>query len=114
MVERRRPVVLMVHDYPPFTGGGLALAARELAQLLREDFAFRVLSSRPVDHFADDRRRLAATGGADEPLCALASPRRTLRWLREADAVVVHWTFSFRRLSTLMLLAAPLVGKPTV
>jgi glycosyltransferase involved in cell wall biosynthesis len=106
--------MLMVHDYPPFTGGGLAIAVRELAAELREEFAFRVLSSRSLDHFADDLDRLAAPSAAEEPVCALAAPRRTLRWLREADAIVVHWTFSFRRLSTLLLLAAPLLGKPTV
>lgn len=110
----RRPTVLMAHDYPPFTGGGLALAACELARLLHDEFSFRVLSSRAVDHFADDRGRLAAARAADEPLRALATPRKTLRWLREADVVLVHWTFSFRRLSTLLLLAAPLLGRPTV
>jgi len=109
-----RPVVLMVHDYPPFTGGGLALGVREIAAELDDDFSFRVLSSRPRDHFADDRHRLDAPDGESETVSTFASPRRALRWLREADAIVLHWTFSFRRLSTLLLVAAPLLRKPTV
>ena len=111
---RARPVVLMAHDYPPLTGGGLALAVGELARLLRADFDFRVLSSRLVDHFADDRGRLAALAQRDGVVYARASARRTLRWIRKADLVVVHWTFSFRLLSTLLLVAAPLLRRPTV
>ena len=98
-----RPLVVMAHDYPPLTGGGLALGVRELVRLLGDELRFRVVSSRLVDHFADDRRRLAGAG-----------PLRTLRWLWEADVVVVHWTFSFRRLSTALLLAAPLLRRPVV
>ena len=105
-----RPLVLMAHDYPPLTGGGLALGVGELARLLGDEFCFRILSSRLVDHFADDRRRLPVA----RPDCAGAGLRRTLRWLCEADVVVVHWTFSFRRLSTVLLLAAPLLRRPVV
>ena len=101
--QQSRPLVLMAHDYPPLTGGGLAVGVRELARLLGGELRFRVVSSRLVDHFADDRRRLAPSGRV-----------RTLRWLWEADVIVVHWTFSFRRLSTVLLLAAPLLGRPVV
>ena len=114
MTQRSRPVVLMVHDYPPFSGGGLALGVRQIVAALDDEFAFRVVSSRAHDHFADDRARLATPEAVREHVATLAAPRQALRWLREADAVVVHWTFSFRRLSTLLLLAAPLLGKPTV
>ena len=105
-----RPLVLMAHDYPPLTGGGLALGVRELARLLGDELRFRILSSRLVDHFADDRSRLAAA----RPDTARAGLGRTLRWLCEADVIIVHWTFSFRRLSTVLLLAAPLLRRPVV
>lgn len=104
----------MVHDYPPLSGGGLALGAREITAALHDEFVFRILSSRSRDHFADDRERLTTPIALNESVGTLVSPRQALRWLREADVVVVHWTFSFRRLSTLLLFLAPLLGKPTV
>jgi glycosyltransferase involved in cell wall biosynthesis len=104
----------MVHDYPPFTGGGLALGVQDIAAGLRDVLRFRVLSSRARDHFADDRSQLALLDGGNTDVCTLATPLRALRWLRAADVVVVNWTFSFRGLSTLLLLVAPLRGKPTV
>jgi glycosyltransferase involved in cell wall biosynthesis len=110
---RPRPLLLMAHDYPPLTGGGLALAVQELAQHLRKDFRVRVLSSRLVDHFADDRRRVLGLGASGAEL-EVARPWRTLRWLWEADALVVHWTFSFRRLSTTLAALSPLHRKPTI
>ena len=88
----------MVHDYPPLTGGGLAIGVMELACSLRADFRIRVLSSRLADHFADDRaadRRVGPERGPPE--WALVPSRHGVRWLREADAVIVHWTFSFVR-----------------
>jgi glycosyltransferase involved in cell wall biosynthesis len=104
----------MVHDYPPFTGGGLALGVQDIAAGLYDTLTFRIVSSRARDHFADDRPRLAPIDRGDEHVCTLATPRRALGWLRDADVLVVNWTFSFRRLSTLLLLAAPLLGKPTI
>jgi glycosyltransferase involved in cell wall biosynthesis len=104
----------MVHDYPPLTGGGLALGVQDIAAELDDVLIFHVLSSRARDHFADDRSRLALFDRGDAHVCTLATPRRALSWLRDADVVVVNWTFSFRGLSTLLLLAAPLLGKPTV
>jgi glycosyltransferase involved in cell wall biosynthesis len=104
----------MVHDYPPLTGGGLALGVQDIAAGLDDVLTFRVLSSRARDHFADDRPRLALLDRRDAHVCTLSTPRRALSWLRDADVVVVNWTFSFRGLSTLMLMAAPLLGKPTV
>jgi glycosyltransferase involved in cell wall biosynthesis len=76
--------------------------------------SFRVVSSRARDHVADDRPQLALLDGGSADVCTLATPLRALGWLRAADVVVVNWTFSFRGLSTLVLLAAPLIGKPTV
>jgi glycosyltransferase involved in cell wall biosynthesis len=105
--QQRRAQLLMVHDYPPLTGGGLALGALELVRLVQDERRCLVLSSRLVDHFADDRARLA-------PPCAPAAPGRLARALRDADALVVHWTFSFRRLATACLLAGPALGIPTV
>ncbi|WAZ27269.1 glycosyltransferase family 4 protein [Streptomyces cinnabarinus] len=99
----------MVHDYPPLSGGGLALAALDLAALLADRYEFRIVSARSRDHFADDRGRLRA---ASTWLCA--SPWRLLRWAPDADLVVVHWTFSFRWLSTLAAAVVPLTGCPTV
>jgi glycosyltransferase involved in cell wall biosynthesis len=104
----------MVHDYPPYTGGGLALGVQEIVASLRDVLTFRVLSSRARDHFADDRQRLASLDGGDADVGTLGTPRRALRWLRDADVVVVNWTFSFRGLSMLLLLTAPLLGKPMV
>jgi glycosyltransferase involved in cell wall biosynthesis len=108
--------LLMIHDYPPLTGGGLAIGAVELAVLLQDDFRFRVVSSRVADHFADDR--LARSADVEnEPGCpewALLRSRRALAWARGADAVIVHWTFSFRALSTGALLLAPFLRRPTV
>jgi glycosyltransferase involved in cell wall biosynthesis len=114
MSGQRRLLVLMVHDYPPLTGGGLALGVREITAALHDEFEFRILSSRSHDHFADDRERLTSTSTSHESVGTLVTPRQALRWLRKADVVMVHWTFSFRRLSTLLLLLAPLLRKPTV
>lgn len=97
------PRVLMVHDYPPMTGGGLALAVRELAALVPDAFEVIICSSRTVDHFADDR---------DEPGARAASPRWST--LVRYDCIVVHWTFSFRWLSTLAVALAPVVGRPVL
>ncbi len=54
-----RPEIVMTHDYPPLTGGGLALGVRELAGLLQagHDARVRILSSRLADPAADDRQR---------------------------------------------------------
>jgi glycosyltransferase involved in cell wall biosynthesis len=114
MSGRRHPVVLMAHDYPPLTGGGLALGVREIAAALQDEFVFRVLSSRRRDHFADDGDRLPLSDTAHESVATLATPHLALRWLREADVIMLHWTFSFRRLSTALLLVAPVVRRPTV
>ena len=108
---RRR--VLMTHDYPPLTGGGLALSVRELADVLAVDHDVEVLSARSHDHFADDRGR---------PMGEVAAPVRyrvgglltAVRRARAADVLVTHWTFSFRRLSTLSLGLGLLLKKPTV
>jgi glycosyltransferase involved in cell wall biosynthesis len=104
----------MVHDYPPFTGGGLALGVREIAAVVHDLFTVRIVSSRTHDHYADDRPRLAQPNDQDEHVCTLATPRRAIGWLGDSDLVVINWTFSFRGLSTLLLLATPLLGKPTV
>jgi glycosyltransferase involved in cell wall biosynthesis len=110
-----RPNVVMLHDYPPWSGGGLAIASRELALLLQRSFQFRILTSRLADHFADDRPRIAAAAcEGPSPIMARAWPWRILRDVAHARALVVHWTFSFRWLSTGLLLASPLTGRPTV
>jgi glycosyltransferase involved in cell wall biosynthesis len=102
--------LLMVHDYPPLTGGGLALGALELARVLGPGVRCRIVSSRGADDFADDRAALAGVG----TWCGVGSTRRALRALRAADVLVVHWTFSFRRLSTAALVLGPLLGTATV
>jgi glycosyltransferase involved in cell wall biosynthesis len=101
------PVVLMLHDYPPITGGGLAIAVQDLVRFFDGRFRFLVHSSRLVDDFADDRQRSSPRG-------RFARLREIWASLQQADCVVVHWTFSFRWLSSLALLVAPLLGKPTV
>jgi glycosyltransferase involved in cell wall biosynthesis len=104
----------MIHDYPPITGGGLSIGVQELARQLHDRFRFVVLSSRLADHFADDRR-CPPSGNGPMPSgaeVAVPAPRRIARAIAEADIIIVHWTFSFRRFSTLALLAAPFVNKP--
>lgn len=100
----------MVHDYPPLSGGGLAISVLDLCRSLGNRFECRVVTSRLVDHFGDDRS--AASGG--EPEWTLAPSRRAVRWLRDADILLVHWTFSFRWLSTLATVIGPLTGVPTI
>jgi glycosyltransferase involved in cell wall biosynthesis len=104
----------MTHDYPPLTGGGLALGVRELAGLLRagHDVRVRILSSRLADHAADDRQRAQP----DEPDVGYArvGVAGAVRAIRRADVVITHVTFSFRRLAALSLLLGPPLGKPTV
>jgi glycosyltransferase involved in cell wall biosynthesis len=104
----------MVHDYPPITGGGLSIGVQELARQLHDQFRFVILSSRLSDHFADDRPRVHSDEGPAPTGAELALPTlgRIARSVAEADVVVIHWTFSFRRFSTLALLAAPFVRKP--
>jgi glycosyltransferase involved in cell wall biosynthesis len=106
----------MVHDYPPLSGGGLALSVLTLAEMASKSSRVDVLSSRRSDHFADDSDSDLSEGVEYAPYVHvhLATPRGLLRWCREADQVLVHWTFSFRPLSTLALLLAPLLGKATV
>ena len=102
-----RPRVVMVHDYPPFTGGGLALSVLALADLMSETFDVEVVSSRAADHFGDDR------DAASRPGVSVRSVWAGLSVARRADVLMVHWTFSFRRLSTLAL-ALPRRPRPTV
>lgn len=45
--------VLMLHDYPPVSGGGLALSVLDLTSCLPGS-RYAVLSSRFIDHYADD------------------------------------------------------------
>src|SRR5262245_108213 len=106
-----RPLLLALHDYPPVTGGGLALAARDLGRVLEPGFRTVILSSRLKDHFADDRQspELAAPSSL-----ARVDPVRLGSLLRPADLVISHWTFSFRPLATLAVLIAPRLGKRTV
>jgi glycosyltransferase involved in cell wall biosynthesis len=108
----RRSTIVMAHDYPPLTGGGLALDVRELAELVASDHDVVVLSSRLRDHFADDRHQVPARlGGVRYDRVRAA---RLLGTIRRADLVVTNWTFSCRWLSTVATLLAPLVGKKTI
>jgi glycosyltransferase involved in cell wall biosynthesis len=105
--------ILMIHDYPPLTGGGLAAGVRELATGLATSHRVLVLSARLADHFGDDRDRLS-TGRLCAPTCLAGGVFRFIRLARSVDVVVSHWTFSFRRLATGALLLGPALGKPTV
>lgn len=101
----------MTHDYPPATGGGLATAVRELSELLAPWYSVVVLSSRSRDHATDDRGLVPPA--TPSVRYAHAGCWTAWRALRRADLIVSHWTFSFRGLATLALLAGPLLGKPT-
>lgn len=106
----------MLHDYPPLSGGGLALAALDLALLVPGGQRVQILSSRTTDHFADDAAELrgdsTAPGGTVS--IGLARPRPLVHAWRSADVLVVHWTFSFRWLSTWSLWLGPRLGKQVV
>jgi len=103
----------MTHDYPPLSGGGLALNVRELADLLVREYDVTVLSARLRDHFADDRTRCRAYPDSCVTYRQVTA-RRLFRAVAQADVLIAHWTFSFRWLSTLTIVLGPLLGKPTV
>ena len=109
-----RATIVMTHDYPPLSGGGLALGVRELTRLLAGDHHVLVLSSRLTDHFADDRRCGPAAAWDDGASYALATAPRAVRSLLRADILLAHWTFSCRRLATISVILGPLLGKTTV
>jgi glycosyltransferase involved in cell wall biosynthesis len=104
---RDRPVLLMCHDYPPLTGGGLAGAVRDLAALLQPDFDVVIVASRVLDHYADDRNLVPRRSRLQTAVTAW-------RAARCADCIVVHWTFSFRWLSSMAILTGPLLRRPTL
>lgn len=93
----------MLHDYPPITGGGIATASQELARIVGNRCHCRILSARAVDHFADDRVRAKSWGW-----------RSAASNILTADVLIVHWTFSVRRLATVSLLVGPMLRKPTL
>jgi hypothetical protein len=88
------PVIVMIHDYPPLTGGGLAIGVSELATLLCPGRSVHVLSSRLADHAADDRHRPLPEGAGAR--YARSSMLQAARAVRRADVVIAHLTFSFR------------------
>jgi glycosyltransferase involved in cell wall biosynthesis len=102
----------MTHDYPPVTGGGLAVGVGELVSLLRSGHDVRVLTSRLADHAADDRRLLPP--GTEGTTFARTGMIRAVCALRRADLVIVHFTHSFRRLALASIVLGPLLGKPTI
>lgn len=102
----------MLHDYPPLTGGGLAIGVRQLADMLCPRYTVQVLSSRLADHAADDRCR--ALPGSGPVRYSRATALGAARAVQGADVVVAHLTFSFRRLAALSVLLGPLLGRPTV
>lgn len=106
----------MVHDYPPLSGGGLALSVLTLAEMASSYASVDILSSRDRDHFADDSGVDLSEGVeyAHGVRVRLVRPFDLLGSCRRADHVIVHWTFSFRPLSTLALLLAPMLGRVTV
>jgi glycosyltransferase involved in cell wall biosynthesis len=108
-----RRTVLMMHDYPPLTGGGLALNVRELADLLAQKYDVIVLSARLQDHFADDRAGRQVEPGVGVTYGGVTPPS-LVRAVSRASLLVTHWTFSFRWLSTLTIVLGPLLRKPTV
>jgi|tagenome__1003787_1003787.scaffolds.fasta_scaffold20986838_1 glycosyltransferase involved in cell wall biosynthesis len=105
----------MVHDYPPLSGGGLALSVLTLGEIASEHARVEILSSREVDHFADDSAIYLAQGVQYGPRVnvRLATALRLLTSCVRADLIVAHWTFSFRPFATASLLA-PLLRKKTV
>jgi glycosyltransferase involved in cell wall biosynthesis len=112
--RERRGSVVMTHDYPPLSGGGLALNVRELADLLAKEYDVTVLSARLRDHFADDRSRCHADPDTRGVTFRQVTVRRLVRAVARADLLIAHWTFSFRWLSTLTIMLGPLLRKPTV
>lgn len=111
VTSEHQPLILALHDYPPATGGGLALAARDLNQLLQHRCRSVILSSRLKDHFADDRQCAEVSCSSSVGVRRLIKLRPLLR---SADLIMVHWTFSFRRLSTLAVLIGPIMRKRIV
>jgi glycosyltransferase involved in cell wall biosynthesis len=97
----------MLHDYPPIRGGGLALAAADLAEVLSDTHTTEICSSRFRDHFADDR-------SAAPPYVRLVAGLSALWRLRSCDILISHWTFSYRWLSTAAVVIGPLLKKPTI
>ena len=98
--------ILFVHDYPPLSGGGLAMHVLESAEALSGTYEVRIISSRLNDEFADDRShirssfpRIHVTGIS--PLEVMGF----LRQLRAARTVVCCTTYSLRPLSFLTLLS---------
>jgi glycosyltransferase involved in cell wall biosynthesis len=106
----------MTHDYPPLSGGGLALAVHDLSRALAAmpGVEVSVLSSRLRDHCTDDRRASGPGASAGDVRWRRAPRRRTVAWLRSADLVCAHWTFSFRWLATASMLLGPRLGVPTI
>ena len=90
------------------------MSVRELTDVLADDYCVLVLSSRLADHFADDRGRVGTATPADGVSYQRATLGKVVRSLVEADLVLAHWTFSFRRLATLCVVLGPLLGRPTV
>jgi glycosyltransferase involved in cell wall biosynthesis len=104
----------MVHDYPPLTGGGLALAALEVARLADAVADVTVLSSRFADHYANDGAEFSGKVTVDGCDVKVIPAWRAILLLRRTDVVMIHWTFSYRRLSTLAILLAPHLAAPVV
>jgi len=95
--------VLFIHDYPPFSGGGLAINVLELASFLSEKHECKIMTSRLRDHFADDN------GYAKQSMliyrknwfCLLCI---FIKEILKSDILVINFTFSFRIFSILSLL----------
>lgn len=112
MLAAERPRIVMTHDYPPLTGGGLAIGVRELAGLLCAENRVHVITSRLSDHAADDRHRALPQG--DETGYAQVTLLRAASVLSRADVIIAHVTFSFRRLAVFSVVLGRLLRKPTV
>lgn len=94
--SKTKPKILLAHDYPPVTGGGLARHTVELAVIFGEEYDFTILTTRLVDHFtSDDSRNLSKYN-----IKTLEFSFRGLLKFRaicsEYDAIIINTTYSIR------------------
>lgn len=94
--------ILLIHDYPPCTGGGLAINVRDLARSLEHEFKCKIITSRINDDFADDAHRQL-------PKNVIFLKNKVFLLIKlikeflESNLEIINFTFSFRFLSLFSL-----------